>query len=181
MGLQRCSCTILLPKQQRHSREVLSCTWDESWLHWCWVSPWALSTLRCKALLILHGMHHKSSGSLKDLPAGSVPAWSMAGRDWIVLHWCKHPLPGQAPELGWEGWGELQPAPRAVTSTVPSSPPSNRCFLGQVLLFSGPLLCRRLKKNPICNKTFGLLKWLHMLHERHCLVAESVTTPKGSF
>lgn len=39
MRSHRQSCTILLSKRQRHSREVLSCTWEESWLHWCWRSP----------------------------------------------------------------------------------------------------------------------------------------------
>lgn len=45
VGPCRHSCTVWLPKQQRHSREVLSCIWAESWLPWCWGSPWALGTL----------------------------------------------------------------------------------------------------------------------------------------
>lgn len=137
MGSRRQSCIILLSKQQRHSREVLSCTWDESWLHWCWGSPGALSTPRCKALLIPHAVQHRSSGSLKmcQLEVAQHGAWQ--GRDWILLHPCKQPLPGQAPVLGWAGlgWGSWEQALWLCSSTVPSSPPSNGHSLGHILLF----------------------------------------------
>lgn len=67
----------LTSQTAKHSTEILSCAWDESWLLWCWGGPWALSTLRCKALLIPHGMQHKSSGSLKmcQLEVAQHGAW----------------------------------------------------------------------------------------------------------
>lgn len=57
--------------------------------------------------------------------------------------------------------------------------------MGQELLFPVPLLCstsekEKKKKKSISSKAFGLLKQVQMLHERQCLVAESVTTSDGS-
>lgn len=146
MGSRRQSCTILLSKQQRHSREVLSCTWDESWLHWCWGSPGALSTPRCKALLIPHAVQHRSSGSLKmcQLEVAQHRAWQ--GRDWILLHPCKQPLPGQAPVLGWAGLGELGAAPLALQQHSSYIPSQQWTLPGANSAVSGALLCNRLKK-----------------------------------
>lgn len=132
MGPHRQSCSVLLPKQQRHSREVLSCTRAESWLHWCWGSPWALSTLRCKALLVPHGMQHKSSRSWKicQLEVAQHGAWE--GRDWMV-----QTPPVRVGTTAWVGraGGSWDQPHRLCSSTVPSPSPSNRCTLRQALLF----------------------------------------------
>lgn len=103
---------------------------------------------------------------------GTGSCWTCANTPCKGRHHC----------LGGEGWGELGPAPLALqkhSSFIPCqqwTPPG-----ASPAVFWSFALQQIKKKNPICSKTFGLLKWLQMLHERQRLVAESVTTPKGSF
>lgn len=76
-----------------------------------------------------------------------------------MLDLCKHSLQGQASLLGWGGLGGAGTSPSGSAETQFLHPlPAMDIPCASPAVFWSFALQQIKKKNPICSKTFGLLK-----------------------